>query len=221
MMFLAGAEIVIAFAGILLFIWRLQFVFPDFAWFLLAFLILTFVVHRDGFRKLGFGSNAFLSATKSLVVPAALISFLLILTGMVIGTFRNWAPDWDELSGFARYFAWCLFQQFGLQSFFANRMFDVLKNANKTAWITGIIFAAFHIPNPVLMPVTFAGGVILTRVFVKTRNLVPLALAQAISGTLISIMIPASWHHGLRVGPGYYQFQVTYGNEKIRRVDVL
>jgi len=216
MMFLAGAEIVIAFAGILLFIWRLQFVFPDFAWFLLAFLVLTFVLHRDGFRKLGFGTNAFLSAARSLAVPTALISFLLILTGAVVGNSRNWAPDWNGVSGFARYFAWCLFQQFGLQSFFANRLFDMLKNAGKTAWISGMIFAAFHVPNPVLMPVTFAGGVILTRVFVKNRNLIPIALAQAIIGTLISIMIPATWHHGLRVGPGYYQFQVRHFIEAAR-----
>jgi membrane protease YdiL (CAAX protease family) len=206
MMFLAGAEIVIVFAGILLFIWRLQFVFPDFAWYLLAFIILSFVLHRDGFQKLGFGTRAFRSATRLLIVPTVIISILLILIGIVTGSLRNWAPDWDEPSGFARYFAWCLFQQFGLQSFFTNRLFDVLKNTNRTAWISGLIFAALHIPNPVLMPVTFAGALILARVFVEHRNLVPLALAQAIIGTLISMTIPATWHHGLRVGPGYYQF---------------
>ena len=55
------------------------------------------------------------------------------------------------------------------------------------------------------VPLTFFGGVILTRVFIRHRNLVPLALAQAVIGTLTSITIPPCWHHGLRVGPGYYQ----------------
>src|SRR5213594_3885570 len=172
MMLLAGTEIVIVFAGIVLFIWRLQFVFPDFALLLLAFLVLTFFVHRDGFKKLGFGSHGLLSATKSLIVPTAIISIILVLAGAAIGNLGGWTPDWREVSGFSRYFAWCLFQQFGLQSFFTNRLFDTLRDSKRTAWVSGMIFAAFHIPNPVLMPLTFAGAVILTRVFIRHRNLV-------------------------------------------------
>src|SRR5262249_32634357 len=151
----------IVFTGILLFIWRLQFVFPDFAWFLLAFLVLTFFIHRDGFKKLGFGSHGMLSATRSLIVPTVMISVLLVLTGIAIGSLKNWMPGWRELSGFSRYFAWCLFQEFGLQSFFTNRLFDILGDSKKTSWVSGMIFAAFHIPNPVLVLVTFVGGVIL------------------------------------------------------------
>src|SRR5947208_12802024 len=44
----------------------------------------------------------------------------------------------------------------------------------------------------------------LTRVFISTRNLIPLALAQAVVGSLLAVALPTSWHPGLRVGPGYY-----------------
>src|SRR5262245_9678661 len=157
MMFVAVSEVLIMFSGILLFIWRLQFAFPDFAWLLLAFLVFTFFVHRDGFKKLGLGSYRFRSAAKHIIVPTLITSILLVLAGVAFGTIRNRMPDWGELSGFGRYFAWCLFQQFGLQSYFSNRLFDILGDSKKTAWTSGIIFAAFHIPNPVLVPVTFIG----------------------------------------------------------------
>src|SRR2546422_464174 len=151
MVFLAAAEILTIFTGIILLIWRLQFIFPEFGFILLGILVLTLLVHRDGWRNLGFGSHGFVSGMKALFAPTMILSM-----GFVLGS-------------------------------------------------SGAIFAAFHIPNPVLMPLTFFGGVILTRVFIRHRNLVPLALAQAVIGTLTSITIPPCWHHGLRVRPGYYQ----------------
>jgi membrane protease YdiL (CAAX protease family) len=201
----AAAEVLIVFTGILVFIWRLQFVFPDFAWFLLAFIILTFFIHRDSLRDLGLGSHGLVPGMKAILAPTLIISLVLVLTGVMAGTFTAGISHWRQLSGLGRYFAWCLFQEFGLQSFFTNRILQVLKDPKKTAWVSATIFAAFHIPNPVLIPVTFAGGVILARIFMKYRNLVPLAAAQAIIGALTSVAIPAAWHHGLRVGPGYYQ----------------
>ena len=207
MVFLAAAEILTIFTGIILLIWRLQFIFPEFGFILLGILVLTLLVHRDGWQNLGFGSHGFVSGMKALFAPTMILSMGFVLGGMAFGAFRghHLILNWTMLSGFSRYFAWCLFQQFGLQSFFTNRIIQVLKNSRRTAWTSGAIFAAFHIPNPVLMPLTFFGGVILTRVFIRHRNLVPLALAQAVIGTLTSITIPPCWHHGLRVGPGYYQ----------------
>src|SRR5881628_936885 len=118
MVFLAAAEILTIFTGIILLIWRLQFIFPEFGFILLGILVLTLLVHRDGWRNLGFGSHGFVSGMKALFAPTMILSM-----GFVLGS-------------------------------------------------SGAIFAAFHIPNPVLMPLTFFGGVILTRVFIRHRNLV-------------------------------------------------
>jgi len=205
MVILAAIETVIVVGGVLLYIWRLQFTFPDCAIFLLAFIVLTFLLHRDSFQNLGMGSHGFISGLKALAVPTLIIAASLILIGEGGGAFFNWSLNADKLEGLGRYFAWCLFQQFGLQSFFTNRLLAVFRDPNRTAWICAAVFASFHIPNPVLLPVTFIGGFVLTRVFIAYRNLVPLAIAQAIVGSLLSIALPASWHHGLRVGPGYYR----------------
>src|SRR5437773_7031108 len=57
MVFLAAAEILTIFTGIILLIWRLQFIFPEFGFILLGILVLTLLVHRDGWRNLGFGRS--------------------------------------------------------------------------------------------------------------------------------------------------------------------
>jgi hypothetical protein len=204
MRLMAATEVVTVSCAIILFIWRLQFTFPDFAWFILGFLILTFLLHRDSWRSLGFGTQGFLPALKTLALPTATLAVFLLILGTVTRTIPVRATASFRVSAFGQYFAWALFQEFGLQSFFTNRIFQVFKDPQKSACLSGAIFAAFHIPNPVLMPLTFAGGVILSRVFIENRNLVPLALSHAIIGSLASVTIPLAWHHGLRVGPGYY-----------------
>jgi len=202
---LAAVEVLFVFGGIILFIWRLQYTFPDFAMILLGFLVLTFFIHRDRISDLGFGSRGFMMGLKALALPTLIIAATLILVGIARGTLQTTFFTADKLSGLARSFAWCLFQQFGLQSFFTNRLLSIFKHIGRAAWIAAIIFAAFHVPNPLLMPVTFLGGYVLSRVFISSRNLVPLALSQAIIGSLLSVVLPATWHHGLRVGPGYYR----------------
>jgi hypothetical protein len=201
MFFLAAVNVSIVFAGILLYIWRLQYVFPDFALYLLAFLILTLFIHRDSFQQLGFGSHGMAASLKLLIGPTLILAGGLVMVGYVSGVFDNWTWSADKATSAFKYFSWCLFQQFGLQSFFTNRLLAIFPRPNHAAWASAAVFAIFHIPNPVLVPVTFFGGYILTRVFIAHRNLIPLAISQAVIGMMLSLVIPAAWHHGLRVGP--------------------
>lgn len=198
MRILAAGEALLVFVGVMAYIWHLQFTFPDFAVILLAFIIATFFVHRDRLQDLGLGPRGFVAGIRVLALPTLIIAGVLIFRVPV----RFFAID--RLAGLGKYFAWCLLQEFALQSFFANRLLLVLKSKNRAAWMNAGLFAAVHLPNPVLVPVTFLGGYILTRVFFSTRNLVPLAMSQAIIGSLLSVALPVAWHHGLRVGPGYY-----------------
>jgi hypothetical protein len=204
MVWFAAGEVLFIFSGVLLYIWRLQYTFPDFAIVLLAFIVLSFFFHRDGLAKLGLGHRGFTAGIKMAAGPTAAIAVVLIgaalLRGMTPALFG------DRLFGVGRYFGWCLLQQLVLQSFFANRLLLTFRRPEAAAWVNAGIFAAVHIPNPVLMPVTFLGGYVLTRVFFSTRNLLPLALAQTIIGSLLAVAMPPGWHHGLRVGPGYYHW---------------
>jgi hypothetical protein len=202
----AAGEVLFVFAGVVAYIWRLQFTFPDFAVILLVFIIATFFLHRDRLPDLGFGSHGLLSGLKAVALPTLMIGGVLAVVAVRRGVPPMALFTPDKLAGLGKYFAWCLLQEFVLQSFFANRLLLIFKDQRRAAWMNGCIFAAVHIPNPVLVPVTLLGGYLLTRIFFSTRNLVPLALAQSIVGSLLAVAVPVSWHHGLRVGPGYYRW---------------
>ena len=90
MVILAAIETVIVVGGVLLYIWRLQFTFPDCAIFLLAFIVLTFLLHRDSFQNLGMGSHGFISGLKALAVPTLIIAASLIIN---VGTASAFKPD--------------------------------------------------------------------------------------------------------------------------------
>jgi len=202
---LAAAEIVIVFAAITIYIWRWQYVYPDVPIYTLAFIIASFFVHRDSLQLLGMGSRGLVSTLRCTWQPTVAAAAGLILLCWITGSWVHVNLTQASLNGFGRYFAWCLFQQFGLQSFFSNRLAEFAGNPNRAAWLSAAIFAAFHLPNPVLIPVTFFGGYFLARLFLRERNILPLAFAQALIGILLSVALPANWHHGLRVGPGYYR----------------
>jgi hypothetical protein len=200
----AIGEVLFVFAGVVAYIWLLQFTFPDFAIVLLVFIIATFFLHRDRLQDLGLGSHG-LAGLKAVAMPTLMIGGVLGVAAVVRGAPPMALLTADKLASVGKYFAWCLLQEFVLQSFFANRLLLIFKDQRRAASMNGLIFAAVHIPNPVLVPVTFLGGYLLTRIFFSTRNLVPLALAQAIVGSLLAVAVPVSWHHGLRVGPGFYK----------------
>jgi hypothetical protein len=44
--------------------------------------------------------------------------------------------------------------------------------------------------------------------FSRERNILPLTVGQAILGTLVWWVFPVAWHHGMRVGPGFYSFHL-------------
>jgi hypothetical protein len=53
---------------------------------------------------------------------------------------------------FFAYFAFCLLQQVALNSYLMNRLLYALEEPRAAALVAGIIFAALHWPNPVLVP---------------------------------------------------------------------
>jgi len=74
------------------------------------------------------------------------------------------------------------------------------------AFTGGLLFGALHWPNPVLVPLTFIGGVVMCWLFARERNILPLVLGQALLGALVWWAFPLAWHHSMRVGPGYYAY---------------
>ena len=198
------ADVTLLPAFILWFIWRLQFT-ARWTWIVfVVWLIVSFLIHRDTPKTLGWRADNLWPATKqALLVFGAMLAGLAV-SGLALGASQRLLPHvilWHRLY---TYFAFCLLQQVALNSIVHNRMLSLVQNEWIAALLTGAIFAVCHWPNPVLVPLTFIGGAAMAWMFGRVRNIIPLAVGQAPMGLLLSRAFPVAWHHQMRVGPGYY-----------------
>jgi hypothetical protein len=190
------------------YIWQLQESFR-LSWIVFpVWLVLSFLFHKDSLKSLGWRADNLPSALKY-----SAIIFVPCLIGLVvIGTLLGaWQRSFQALlvpRHFFGYMAFCLVQQIGLNSLATNRLLSAIDNRAQVGLLAGTIFALLHWPNPVLVPVTFVGGFLMSSLFAKERNILTLSVWQGIIGTVVWWAFPVAWHHAMRVGPGFYRFRL-------------
>jgi hypothetical protein len=190
---------------ILWFIWQLQFR-ARWTWTIfIVWIVLSFAVHRDTPKTLGWRADNLGAATKQAAILFGIMAATLIVIGLALGQWGGLPPNLISWSRLWTYFSFCLLQQVALNSLVHNHMLLLVRKEWAAALLTGVIFAACHWPNPVLVPLTFLGGAVMAWMFGRVRNIIPLAIGQAILGSLVWWAFPETWHHHLRVGPGYYE----------------
>lgn len=108
---------------------------------------------------------------------------------------------------FGGYTVWALMQQLLLQGYFLARLMRLLPSANLAAALTASVFSIAHLPNPILTPLTLIWGLTACLVFIRSRNVYPLAIAHAIFGISVAITIPGPLIHNMRVGLGYLEYK--------------
>jgi hypothetical protein len=171
-----------------------------------VWLVVSFLLHRDTAKTLGWRGDNIWPATKQALPVFGLMAAGLVIIGFLLGASWHLPPNsisWRRLGG---YVAFCVLQQVALNSLLHNRMLSLVHNECVAAGLTGAIFAACHWPNPVLVPITFVGGTAMAWMFGRVRNIIPLAIGQALLGVLAEWAFPMAWHHHMRVGPGYYDW---------------
>ncbi len=190
---------------ILVFIWRLQFT-TNWAWLgFVVWMVVSFAIHRDTPTTLGWRADNLWPATRRAAAAFAILASALIVTGAALRAPWHVPEHLIKLDRLWSYFAFCVLQQVALNSLLMNRMSFLISRRWLAAALTGAIFAACHWPNPVLVPLTFIGGTVMAWLFASERNIIPLAIMQALLGTLAWWAFPLAWHHHLRVGPGYFR----------------
>ena len=103
-----------------------------------------------------------------------------------------------------RYFVWCVVQQLLLQNMIYRRLRAGFGAVLGTWILTGALFAAAHLPNPVLVPATLLWGAISARLFERWPSVIAIALLQTLLSGLLYWIAPLRLSHEFRVGPGYY-----------------
>ncbi len=192
---------------IALYIWRFQFTALK-AWIIFpVWLTASFVVHQDAPKTLGWRADNLLPATRRAAAAFGIFTVLLLAVGFALGGRVRIPPHFVSLQRLWTYFAFCLLQQVALQSFLNNRLMVLTSKRWLSSVLAGVIFGALHWPNPVLVPLTFIGGTAMAWLFARERNIIPLAIGQAVLGSIVWWAFPVAWHHALRVGPGYHFYR--------------
>lgn len=153
-----------------------------------------------GFRIGGFGPSAWVIAAGMGLSATALSIAVRIHTLREPITARGW------VMAFGGYAVWSFAQQFLLQSYFFYRFRQLIANPKTAAVAAAGIFAAAHLPNPILTPVTFLWGLCACFVFLRHRNIYPLAITHVMLGICIAVTIPGPVVHNMRVGLGYLRY---------------
>lgn len=105
------------------------------------------------------------------------------------------------------YVIWAIEQQFILNSFFYKRFESLLGDTTIAVLVTALLFSLVHIPNPVLVPATFLGGIFFVETFRRWRNIYPIAVAHAMFGLTLAMTVPDHWLRHMRVGLGFLRFK--------------
>jgi hypothetical protein len=102
------------------------------------------------------------------------------------------------------YACWCVLQQLLFQNMAYRRLRDGLGVSWKTSSIAGAMFAAAHIPNPILVPATFLWGTVSTRMFEARPSVPVIGFTQALLSAMLYAITPVALNGQFRVGPGYW-----------------
>jgi len=164
----------------------------------LALVVVSFVWHSETLESLGLGLRALAGAVAAwrwwiASCIASLCAFAWLETTTIHAIYR-WCG----------YACWCVLQQFLFQNMAYRRLRDGLGPSWKTSSIAGALFAAAHIPNPILVPATFLWGTVSTRMFEARPSVPVLGVTQALLSAMLYVATPIALNGQFREGPGYW-----------------
>jgi membrane protease YdiL (CAAX protease family) len=185
--------------------WASQRAFRNRWAFVVAGTVLVFVlVDRPSLKRMGLGLPTRFGANLVLAVSFAAAIFL----GLVV----RWAggqipanPIWPSLHLMWPYMVWALIQEFLLQSFFFTRC-EELFGSSAAVWVAATLFAAAHLPSPILTTFTLVGGLFFCEMFRRYRSIYSIGVVHGLLGLTIAVTMPDSLLHHMRVGIGYLRY---------------
>lgn len=177
-------------------------------WISIFWIVITTWASFPGWQAIGFRRGGFLPSLW-VVFAALLFSAGSVVVAVHLHTLRHPISARNWVITFGGYTVWSFMQQFLLQGYFLFRLLRLLPRPAWAVLVAAGIFSAAHIPNPILTPITFIWGLTACVVFLRYRNLYPLAIAHAILGITVAITIPGPIMHNMRVGLGYLKYHAA------------
>lgn len=160
----------------------------------------------DGWAALGFRTANFWRSAWIVAAAATLSAAAMLISARAHALLRL-DGLWVFPETYGAYAVWSAVQQVLLQGFFLLRLLRVIPRPWQAALVAAVLFSAAHIPNPILVSLTFIWGFAACLLFLLYRNLYPLMLAHAFLGITIAMTIPGPIVHNMRVGRAYLNYR--------------
>jgi membrane protease YdiL (CAAX protease family) len=176
-------------------------------WALVAmFTILALVLtDRPSLQRLGLRLPKTFGASVVLGIGFATVVFMVLLVNWAGGQIPS-NPTWPRLQSVWGYLIWALIQEFILQSFFFNR-FEELYGSAAAVWMAATLFAAAHLPSPILTTATLIGALFFCEMYRRYRSIYSIGIVHAMLGLTVFLTTPDSLLHHMRVGIGYLRYR--------------
>jgi membrane protease YdiL (CAAX protease family) len=160
----------------------------------------------DGWAAMGLRTANFWRSAWIIAVAAALSAAAMLISARAHALLTV-DGVWVFPETYGAYAVWSAVQQILLQGFFLLRLLRVMPKPWQAALLAAFLFSAAHIPNPILVSLTFLWGFIACLLFLRYRNLYPLMFAHAFLGITIAMTIPGPVVHNMRVGRSYLTYR--------------
>ena len=167
-------------------------------------ILVLVLIDRASLERLGLRLPKTFGASVVLGISFAMVVFLVAMADWAGGQVPA-NPMWPSLHLMWQYVVWALIQEFILQSFFFTRC-EELFGGKAAVWVAATLFAAAHLPSPILTTFTLIGGLFFCEVFRRYRSIYPIGIMHAVLGLTIAVTVPDSLLHHMRVGIGYLRY---------------
>jgi membrane protease YdiL (CAAX protease family) len=175
--------------------------------YIAAVIVLAFILARsfESCDRLGLRRTN-LARSLWIAIAALVLAAVIILIAAHLHTLRTPPTAGAFIARYWGYALWAFVQQILLQDVFLRRLLILLPSPRAAALTAALIFALAHLPNPILTPITFVWGFLSCTLFLRYRNIIPLAIAHAALGITLAITIPSPLIRNMRVGLGFLHY---------------
>ncbi len=198
-------EIAVVYGMVLLVFWTPS-PWQELLWGIAAACILAITWYSfDGLESMGLGASNFFRSSWSVIAALGVAGLAVLLAGR-LHTLHTPSSLNSFLQSYFPYVIWAAIQQLVLQCFFLSRLRRLFSSEIAAAAAAAVLFAVAHFPSPILTAVTLIFGVVSCLLFLRYRNLYPLAIAHAILGISVAVTVPGPLDHNMLVGLSYLTY---------------
>jgi membrane protease YdiL (CAAX protease family) len=219
---ISALEIASVFVTVIIISWAITPLQPERRWVatMAALLAIALMINSqrergESLREVGLGFEHFSGALRLLAPPTIIACAGFAAIGYSIGSFHGVSQSWKTAVATA---VWALIQQYVSQAFIYRRVRFLLlddsfgpeerrRRIRFAILLNAAIFSSVHAPNPSLMILTFAGGLMWSWVYERAPNLPAIALSHAVVSLTLMSSLPPWLLPSMRVGYKYFFYQ--------------